>query len=153
MLRDVVGVIDPSVEAIVSELGLNSVRVLRSRSYRETLDLLKKADVQILLDTRHHGDLMLSKIPDYAESGRAILAVANSDSTTRHLIESFHAGTWVDNTSEASILEGLMSLRETDLTCDTSELADYCSPRRYTDSLKSLIATHGNGSSSPTAVL
>lgn len=139
----VIGYVHESVRRLLDSLNLGGSVVLEGpMPFLETLSALAQSDALLMVDCRHHGTLMLSKIPDYAEIGRPIIAVAPADSTTRDMIEGCRAGQWANNTSVEDIVAAfertLRLMRAPAHQLSTQRLREAVSPARILGQLLAL---------------
>lgn len=130
-----IGFVAPENTALIDELSLGkSVKLMGPMPFLDTLEVLARSNLQLIVDRRHHGTLMLSKIPDYASAGRPILAIAPADSTTRDMICDYGAGLWAGNDDSAGIEEAfanaLVAAQSTIASFSVEALRDVTSPER-----------------------
>ena len=102
---EIIGGLDPAAEAGVTRLGLcDCIRVVAGLPYLQCLERLAEADLQLLLEAPcERGIFLPSKLTDYIEVGRPILAVSPRLGVVRELIERHGFGVAAANDSEASI--------------------------------------------------
>jgi hypothetical protein len=114
-------------------------------SYPDTLVRLAESTVNLVIEAPcAEGVFLPSKIVDYAQVGRPILAVSPNIGTLSDLLEKFGGGLAADCTSESSIYNALCLLYNSwkDKTLDDMYssycLADYFSSEKITASYKNI---------------
>ena len=109
---DIMGVSSPHVQELVDTYNLsNHVRFIGVLSYRDALITMQTYDILVLLEAQLDlGIFFASKITDYAQTGRPILAVSPKQGFATDLFNQYGGGISVCNDQEDSIVEGLCRL-------------------------------------------
>ncbi|HXY59428.1 MAG TPA: glycosyltransferase [Methylocystis sp.] len=102
---EIVGQLDPAAEAAAAKLGLHErIRLVGGLPYMACLERLAAADLLLLLEAPcARGVFLPSKLIDYIEVGRPILAVSPRIGVVRELIEHHNFGLAAANDSAADI--------------------------------------------------
>lgn len=109
---EIIGHIDSSSEEYIASLGLaNNIVLSGGLPYLACLEQLAQADAQVLIEAPcEHGIFLPSKLADYIEVGRPILALSPRVGAVRDLMEQHGFGYPAANDSEAEIEAALERL-------------------------------------------
>ncbi len=141
-----VGVDSPSVQEAARQFHLQSVVTrVGQLGYRETLDELSKCDVLVLIEAPcPEGIFLPSKVADYVQVRKPILAVSPRIGTMHDLLMTNDGGIAADCTSAEDIYHGLRRLYDAwrSSTLDRFQpvaLAGYFDAERVLDRLEALL--------------
>lgn len=106
---EIIGVEEVYLSDMINKLGMTSVvSFLGKKSYLETLDRLARNDVLVIIEAPcEEGIFMPSKLVDYVQVGRPVLAVSPLNGTVSDLINTRGGGICVNCRSVEDILTGL----------------------------------------------
>ena len=109
---EIIGVADSCLQRTVQEYGLSRiVQFSGSLSYLDTLSRLAASTMLLVLEAPClAGIFLLSKVADYVQFDKPVLAVSPRDGVLRDILEQHSAGIAVDCTSVDSIYVGLKEL-------------------------------------------
>lgn len=104
----IMGVKTPSLDSLIQRYELEEhIDFIGALPYIEAQEKLGKFDVLLLLEAKMgHGIFFASKLTDYAQSARPILAVSPSRGYAERILSTYGGGIAVDNTDKKSILTG-----------------------------------------------
>lgn len=107
-----IGIDDNDMQNLATPLGIGSnITFAGKRGYSETLNMLSKCDVLLLIDPSDaDGMILTSKLVDYAQTGRPILAITTKCSTSDEIITNYGGGISIDYYSSESIVNALLEL-------------------------------------------
>jgi glycosyltransferase involved in cell wall biosynthesis len=102
---EIIGQLDPAFEAVAAEFGLTGViRKITGMPFLDCLERLAEADLLVLIEAPcERGVFLPSKLIDYVEVGRPLLALSPSVGAVRDLIECHEFGWFAANDSEDEI--------------------------------------------------
>ena len=109
---EIIGVVDLPLRSIISKHGLEDVVTWPGRmDYLETLSRLAASSVLVVIEAPcEEGIFLPSKVADYVQVGKPILAVSPNEGAMRDLLSTDGGGLAVDCTSEDAIYQGLKHL-------------------------------------------
>jgi len=105
MTFDIIGTEEVNLRTITHDLGLDeNVCFHGTKSFLDTLDLIARADVAVLIEAPcDKGIFLPSKIIDYAQTGRPILSISPKTGVMRDLLAELGGGIHADNLSQPDI--------------------------------------------------
>lgn len=109
---DQIGHVDRDLLALSREYGIHDyVRCTGPMSYLATMEYLSQSDVVVLVEAPcDEGIFLPSKLVDYAQTGRPILAASPRNGTVADLMAKHGGGIAADTCSSESIAEALTTL-------------------------------------------
>lgn len=109
---DQIGHVDSDLLALSREYGIQEhVRCTGPMSYLATMEYLSQSDVVVLVEAPcEEGIFLPSKLVDYAQTGRPILAASPKIGTVADLLAKHGGGIVADTSSCESIVEALTTL-------------------------------------------
>ena len=109
---DIMGVATPFTEKLIKKYNLHQfVNIIGSFPYFESLEKLQEYDILMLLEAKlDKGIFFASKIVDYVQANRPILALSPSIGFAKDFIEKNKCGVVVDNTNYIAIKETFLKL-------------------------------------------
>jgi glycosyltransferase involved in cell wall biosynthesis len=107
-----IGIDDNNIRDLAISYGIDSViQYIGKQKYSETLGILSKCDVLLTIDPPDtDGVILTSKLVDYAQTGRPILALTTKFSTSDEIITNYGGGIAVDCHSSEAIIDALIEL-------------------------------------------
>lgn len=132
---DIMGHVNQYSESLVEKYRLKDyVRFIGNFSYLEAVNKLQGYDVVVLLEAiLDKGIFFPSKLTDYAQSGRPILAISPHEGFAKDLLNKYGGGICVNNQDTEEIYYGLLELyikwdlNKLTLEYNPSKIYDYCS--------------------------
>jgi len=111
---DIMGVISKEGSDLILKSGLEKyVRKINPMPYFEAMEKMTHYDVLLILEARlAKGIFLPSKISDYAQINKPILAVSPKDGEVKNLIEKYGGGIAADNNSVHDIFEKISILSD-----------------------------------------
>ena len=112
LVFDIMGVATPFTEKLIKKYNLHQfVNIIGSYPYFESLEKLQEYDILLLLEANlDNGIFFASKIVDYVQANRPILALSPSKGFAKDFIEKHKCGIVVDNTNYIAIKETFLKL-------------------------------------------
>ena len=109
---DIMGIMSEYMFQLVEKYKLhNVVNFIGSYSYIDALNLMGKYDVLVLIEARmRNGIFFASKITDYAQVGRPILAISPIKGFAKSIIDQYGGGCFVHNEDLCEIKKGIWEL-------------------------------------------
>jgi glycosyltransferase involved in cell wall biosynthesis len=108
------GIDEMGLEEAAKGLGIGgNVRYMGTLSYLDALSLARNSSVLLILDPKDAGGMILTtKLVDYIQTGRPILAMTTPDSTTERLLKSGGGGIFTSCEDPSQVAEGLAVMYE-----------------------------------------
>jgi glycosyltransferase involved in cell wall biosynthesis len=106
------GIDEMGLEGRAKGLGIDdNVQYMGMLSYLDALSLARNSSVLLILDPRDAGGMILTtKLVDYVQTGRPILAMTTPDSTTERVLKSGGGGICASCDDPSQVAEGLALL-------------------------------------------
>lgn len=130
---DIIGVENDRLRHQILQLNLQGhVHCLGAMSYLNTISRLAQSTVPVLIEAQcEEGVFLPSKLADYVQAGRPILAVSPGNGTVRDILNKYDGGIAVDCTSADVIYQGLQTIfshwqKNTVDVLFSKKLHDYC---------------------------
>lgn len=144
---DIMGHVNPYTSDLMLKYKLeNYVKFIGAFPYLESVNKLQEYDILVLLEAiLDKGIFFPSKITDYAQSMRPILAVSPSVGFANELVSKYGGGKFVDNKNVKDIYNGILEMygkwdSNDLLECYSSEkLYDYCSAKTVIEYYKKML--------------
>ena len=148
-----IGIDDNNIQDLAISFGIDSIiQYIGKQKYSETLSILSKCDVLLIIDPPDSdGVILTSKLVDYAQTGRPILAITTRFSTSDEIITNYGGGIAVDCHSSEAIINALIELyshwekNTLDEKYGSHRLYNIFSPETVVDKYKKIFLQIGAG--------
>lgn len=143
----IMGNLSEENKCIIDRYALdNYVKVLGSLPFGDSLNKMREYDVLVLVEAiLENGIFFASKITDYIEANRPILAISPKKGFAKDFILESDGHYFVDNQDRNLIYEKIMNIitdwGNNNLNCKNGKLLDYISPSNVTKKLKDIISS------------
>ncbi len=147
----IIGIMDEEYKKLAGDLNIAAnIEYLGKVSYHNTLEQLGRSDVQVLIEAPcEEGVFLPSKLVDYIQAGRPILAISPQNGSISDIISEYGGGIAANCCSEKSIVKALEELyvawqKETlDSIYSSRRLFSFFDPRNIIAQYKSLFSDLG----------
>lgn len=145
---DIMGFINEYTSKLIAKYSLEKqIKFIGNHTYTDALQIMSSYDVLVLIEAQmKEGIFFPSKITDYIQLGKPVLAVSPACGFANDIFHEFGGGIAVDNTNVDSIREGLKDLYHAwqegclQQNYTSTKLYEAISPDKIVDEYRSLIS-------------
>ncbi len=111
---DIMGVISKQASDLIEDLNLNKfIRAIEPMPYYRAMKKMAEYDVLLILEAKLTiGIFLPSKISDYAQLNKPILAISPQNGEVKRLLEKYGGGVASDNSSVADIADKILFIKK-----------------------------------------